>query len=173
MKAWLYRLTLREKVVVGVALVLSLLFALRVVVAPVIGGSSKGKKRLERRLADLSQMEKLAQEYRQIKGLQAGGISPLKQGESLFAFLDGMAGKSGIRDKVSTMKPSIVKSRDGSVNLSVVEMKIVDLDMKELTAFLHGVESSGDLIGVRDISLTRTEKTELLTATLYIETVAP
>ena len=172
MKGWFERLTLREKAVLGVALSIGFLTALKFLVAPVLTGASSGKKRLALRQSELVRMQTLAAELRSVKGAGKGGVSPLKPGESLFAFLDTTAGKSGIRGKVSTMKPSTVKSRDGSVSLSVVEMKIVDLDMKELTAFLHGVESSGDLIRVRDISLTRTEKTKLLTAVIYIETVA-
>jgi hypothetical protein len=91
--------------------------------------------------------------------------------ETLYAFLDEGAGASGISAKVSYMKPSSVKSRDGRVSLSVVEMKVVDLAMPELTAFLHRVENSGDLVRVRGISLTRIEKSKLLTAVISIETV--
>ena len=172
MRAWLDRISPREKIAIGTAIAAAIVFGIRFLVVPIITGASMGEKRLALRKADLSRMETMAAEYEALSGRVLSGASPLKAGESLYAFVDTTAGKSGIRSKVSYMKPSTVKSRDGNVSLSVVEIKVVDMDMTELTGFLHGVESSGSLIHIRGISLTRIEKSQLLTAVISIETVA-
>ena len=169
--AWFERLSTREKGAVALALVLALILSVRAIVLALFGDASQESKLLAVRMAELKKMESLQQEYGKLKGVATTALSPLKPGETLYAFLDDVAGVSGIRSKVSYMKPSSVKSRDGKVNLSVVEMKVVDLALVELTAFLHRVETAGDLVRVRGISLTRIEKSKLMTAVISIETV--
>ncbi|VVS94469.1 type II secretion system protein GspM [Desulfoluna spongiiphila] len=171
MMAWFERLSIREKGAVALALALVLILGGRALVLALFGNSATEQRLLDVRKAELTKMEVLAREYRAARGATTAGSSALKPGETLYAFLDEVAGGVGIRSKVSYMKPSSVKSRDGKVSLSVVEMKVVDLPIAELTAFLHRVESAGDLVRVRGISLTRIEKSKLLTAVISIETV--
>ncbi|VFQ46350.1 type II secretion system protein GspM [Desulfoluna butyratoxydans] len=171
MMAWFERLSTREKGAVVLALALALILGGKALVGAVFGDSSGARRLLELRRDQLTKMEALANEYRSAKGAASAGATALKPGETLYAFLDEVAGSVGIRSKVSYMKPSSIKSRDGKVSLSVVEMKVVDLPAAELTSFLHRVESAGDLVRVRAISLTRIEKSKLLTAVISIETV--
>lgn len=171
MMAWFERLSGREKGAVALALALALILGVRALGLALFGGAAKESQLLAVRKAELTKMQALAQEYRRVKGAATAASTALKPGETLYAFLDEAAGVSGIRSKVSYMKPSSVKSRDGKVSLSVVEMKVMDLAMGELTAFLHRVETAGDLVRVRGISLTRIEKTKRLTAVISIETV--
>jgi len=171
MMAWFERLSGREKGAVAVALALILLLGGRAFVHAVVGDSALEGRLLDIRRSEYKKMEALSKEYRSVKGATIATSTALKPGETLYAFLDEVAGGAGIRSKVSYMKPSSVKSRDGKVSLSVVEMKVVDLPIAELTAFLHRVETAGDLVRVRGISLTRIEKSKLLTAVISIETV--
>ncbi|WP_300672389.1 hypothetical protein [Desulfoluna sp.] len=171
MMDWFERLSSREKGAVALALILALLIGGRALVQSAFGDASMERRLLAVRKVELQKMESLSQEYRRLKGTAVTSSTALKPGETLYAFLDEMAGVSGIRSQVSYMKPSSVKSRDGKVSLSVVEMKVVDLAMAELTAFLYRVETTGDLVRVRGISLMRIEKNQLLTAVISIETV--
>ncbi|BCS94725.1 hypothetical protein DSLASN_03570 [Desulfoluna limicola] len=171
MMAWFERLSTREKGALALALALALILGSRALGLALFGDAAKESRLLAVRVAELKKMETLQQEYRRLKGAATSAESPLKPGETLYAFLDDVAGASGIRSKVSYMKPSSVKSRDGRVNLSVVEMKVVDLALAELTAFLHRVETAGDMVRVRGVSLMRIEKSKLMTAVISIETV--
>lgn len=171
MMVWFERLSTREKGAVALALILALIIGGRALILTLFGDASKESRLLAVRMAELKKMESLQQEYYRVRGAVTSASSSLKPGETLYAFLDDVAGVSGIRSKVSYMKPSSVKSRDGRVNLSVVEMKVVGLALAELTAFLHRVETAGDLVRVRGISLTRIQKSKLLTAVISIETV--
>ena len=171
MMAWFERLSTREKYAVAVAIVLAFGLGVRFFVHALFGDASRNKQLLAVRTKDLQAMEALTLEYQRVRQTPALTSSALKRGETLYAFLDEMAGGAGIRSKVSYMKPSQVKSRDGKVSLSVVEMKVVDLAMGELTTFLHRVETAGEMIRIRGISLTRLEKSKLLTAVISIETV--
>lgn len=171
MMVWFERLSTREKGIVGVAILLALVLGVRALVGAFIDDAPRERRLLAVRTGELKRMESLKETYRGVRGRAASSVATLKAGETLYAFLDEMAGGAGIRSKVSYMKPSSVKSRDGKVNLSVVEMKVVGLAMGELTTFLHHVESAGGTIHVRGISLTRIEKSRLLTAVISIETV--
>ncbi len=171
MMVWFERLSTREKAGVGLALILALIFGGRALGGALMGDSSLQRRLLVVRRGELQRMESLQASYGRIRGQAATASTALKAGESLYAFLDAVAGRAGIRSKVSYMKPSSVKSRDGKVTLSVVEMKVVGLAMGELTTFLHRVESAGETLRVRGISLTRIEKSRLLTAVISIETV--
>lgn len=173
MTAWLERLSTREKGALALALALALILGVRALFLALFGDAAKEGRLLLVRRGELQKMETLQGEYRRVKGAVASVSGALKPGETLYAFLDDVAGTTGLRSKVSYMKPSSVKSRDGRVNLSMVEMKVVDIAMAELTAFLHRVETAGDLIHVRGISLTRNDKNRLLTAVISIETVTP
>lgn len=173
MTAWLERLSTREKGALALALALALILGVRALFLALFGDAAKEGRLLLVRRGELQKMEILQGEYRRVKGAVASVSGALKPGETLYAFLDDVAGTTGLRSKVSYMKPSSVKSRDGRVNLSMVEMKVVDIAMAELTAFLHRVETAGDLIHVRGISLTRNDKNRLLTAVISIETVTP
>ena len=126
MMAWFERLSTREKGAVALALILVLILSARALVLALFGDASKERNLLAVRKAELTKMESLSREYLKLKGTGASTSTSLKPGETLYAFLDNVAGISGIRSKVSYMKPSSVKSRDGRVNLSVVEMKVVE-----------------------------------------------
>jgi general secretion pathway protein M len=53
-----------------------------------------------------------------------------------------------------------------------VEMKLDGITLKQLTTYLHGVETSKNMVDVKRISISKKDKKQrLLTAVLQVETV--
>jgi general secretion pathway protein M len=88
----------------------------------------------------------LQQEYRQTaeKAEQAKRhLKRRKRGFTLFSFLETLAGKTGVKSRISYMRPSTTTSqKESPYRLSKVEMKLQDITMPQLLAYLHGIETS-------------------------------
>lgn len=79
---------------------------------------------------------------------------------TLFSYLDQLAGRTGIKDKVAYMKPSTTTAKDGGHKIAVVEMKIQALTLTQLVDYLHQIETSANMIRVQWLAITRTSKPE-------------
>lgn len=79
---------------------------------------------------------------------------------TLFSFLDQLAGRTGIKDKVAYMKPSTTTAKSGGQKIAVVEMKIQALTLSQLVDFLYQIETSPNMIQVQWLAITRTSKPE-------------
>jgi general secretion pathway protein M len=83
-----------------------------------------------------------------------------------------MAGEAGIRNNISSMKPSTRVQKDSRYKISRVEMKLDAITLKQLANYLHGVETSENMVDIRRISISKKDKKQgLLTAVLQVETV--
>ena len=91
---------------------------------------------------------------------------------TLFSFLDRMAGQAGIKSNISYMKPSTTTLEDSDLSVESVEMKFQAVTLKQITAYLHLVETSPKGALVRRLSLTRVGKEQFhLDAVLLVETL--
>jgi general secretion pathway protein M len=165
----------REKIIVGVAgALLVVLLLLELIVFPIVDRRAMLSKRIVQRTQTLAEIKQLASEY---QGLTSGTLSNEARLKSraksftLFSFLDTLAGKSGIKQNIIYMKPSSTNLKGSPYSLSIVELKINNLTMEQLVNFLHGVETSQDMIWVKRISLAKGEKEgQLIDAVLQVET---
>lgn len=166
----------REKYAVGIAGSLILvLFVYQFMVSPFIDGKEKKRKLIAEKAVQLEEMNTLKDDYLAMMEKNnsvrqmAGGK---EKGFTLFSFLEKLASTTGVKDNISYMKPSKSVQKDTQVTLSLVEIKLQDVDMKKLMGFLYEVETSPNIMFVRGISLSKTSKTPpSLTAVLQIETV--
>ncbi len=113
-------------------------------------------------LAELSALEK---EYQRLSGLnkiKTNAVSNRDRDFTLFSFLDTLAEQSGVKDNVAYMKPSSKALSDKAYSLSMVKIKLDALYLKELVAFLHGVESFRNNVHIRSLSLSKTGKDNTL-----------
>ncbi len=165
----------REKIIVAVAgTLLVILLLLELIIFPIVDRRAMLSKRIVQRTQALAEIKQLANDYR---GLTSGTVSNearLKnrtKSFTLFSFLDTLAGKSGIKQNIIYMKPSSSNLKGSPYSLSMVEMKINNLTMEQLVNFLHGVETSQDMIWVKRVSLAKGEKEgQLIDAVLQVET---
>lgn len=166
----------REKymVLAGTAGVgLFLLFQL--IVFPVKEKLAKTKREIRIKTAGYSEMLDLKKEYDALmekSSLSLTGFSEREPDFTLFSFLDRLAGKAGVKDHISYMKPSTAVKNVNRVTLSLVEMKLQSVSMEQLLSYLHMVETSRNMVYVRGISISHESGgRKLLSAVLQIETV--
>lgn len=170
-----FNLQRREKIIVGVAAgVIGVLLILQLIIFPILDRRTSMSKRIVARTQALAEIKRLAAEYQAVTRGAHNNEAQLKnraKGFTLFAFLDTLAGKSGIKQNIIYMKPSSSNLKNSPYSLSMVEMKINNLTMEQLVSFLHGVETSPELIWIKRVSLAKGEKEgELLNAVLLVET---
>lgn len=95
-----------------------------------------------------------------------------EKGFTLFSFLDRLTGKAKIKEYVTYMKPSTTVQKDDSFKISQVEMKFTGLTIKQLTTYLHMVETSKNMVYIKRLSISKTGKQEgFIDAVLQVETV--
>jgi len=70
------------------------------------------------------------------------------------------------------MKPSTSAMEKSGYKVAKVEMKLQSITLKQLTSYLHGVETSKNVVSIKRISIVKTDiKEEYVNAVLQIETV--
>lgn len=155
------KLDKREKLTV--ALGISFLFffvVLQFGVSPYLNARKKLENSISKKQQELVDLEALQQEYRGFKK-QTGGIKEqLKEREanfSLFSFLDKQAAGAGIKELISYMKPSTVEG-DEDLQESIVEMKLQQISLEQLVAFLKLIESPQKIVSVKRISIQESGK---------------
>jgi len=119
-------------------------------------------------------MTALKSEYNTIKKrteLSKLRFEKREKGFTLFSFLDKLTGKAGIKNHVIYMKPSTSVQKNSPFKISQVEMKLQGLTLKQLTSYLHMVETSKNLANIKRLSISKTGKQEgFIDAVLQVET---
>ncbi len=160
----LNRLSNREKYVVGLAIGFVAIFAFtQIVVSPIFKKREHLQRMVTVKTKILEDMRLLQSEYdeiRKIQELARRQIAKREKGFRLFAFLDRLAGVVGIKDHIAYMKPSISTQKESPYKVSLVEMKLKGITLKQLVAYLHGAETSKNRVTVRRVSIVKEDKKE-------------
>jgi general secretion pathway protein M len=165
----LKNLSTRERyaVYLGVVVV-SIFMIIQLMVFPVLDKRKSVRKQLKAKTAELEQMIALKAEYDAIKGKSKSfdrRTKRRKKGFTLFSYLDELAGKVGVKDNISSMKPS------SSDKISRVEVELQAITMEKLSNYLHMVETSMEMVFVKRLSITRKGKQGgSINAVLQVET---
>jgi len=144
------------------------------------GNIMERRSRMQRQLASKSQvlaeMHQLKAQYQAAMAAAASyraQIATREQEFTLFSYLDRLAGKSGIKANISYMKPSTTNLEDSDLSIDSVEMKFQAVTLKQITRFLHLLETSPKGALVRRLSLSRVGKDKYyLDAILLVESLA-
>ena len=170
-----FKLQKRERLIVsGGAVALVVLLFLQLMIFPILDRRAQLKKMLVAKTAELQQVDALKAEMASVSSSIQVTEEQLKkrpQGFTLFSFLDALAGRTGIKQNITYMKPTSANIKNSAYALSIVEMKIQALTMEQLVDYLHGVENAPQQIWIKQMSITRGENNEgLLTSILKVET---
>lgn len=166
----------REKYFVGFAVVIIVGIVLyQFVYTPLVSGKRSKVNQIADKKAKLEEMMTMQKDLEAIRA-RTESIQRMAgekdKGFTLFSFLEKLAGNTGVKDKISYIKPSTSVQAETKVTLSLVEMKLQGVDLKKLVEFLYQVETSPNGVFVRGVSLTKTGKDKkMLTAILQFETV--
>lgn len=175
-RANLSKLSRREKIIVasgGCILVLFLL--VQFLIVPVFERSAQMRRALQSKTLMLADMQRLRSEVESLKSRaqhSEARFTGRDKGFTLFSFLDQLAGQARIKERVSYMRPSKVEQKNSTFKMSRVEMKLEAVTLEQLTTFLHGVETSKNMVSVSKLSITRRDQKEgLLDAVLQVDTM--
>ncbi|MDY6822570.1 MAG: type II secretion system protein GspM [Thermodesulfobacteriota bacterium] len=174
-KAYLNNLNPRERYVFLLGAVAVILFLIiRLVIVPLTGKQERLDRVLTAKEQTLSEMMALQKEYdaiRQKTSSASARFQSREAGFTLFSFLDTLAGKAGVKGNIVYMKPSTANAGEGGQALSVVEMKLDAVSLKNLVNYLYMIEASPNMIFVKRLSITRQEsKTGGVDALMQVET---
>ena len=154
---------------------IALFILIQVIISPIISKRERLTRTLQAKTKTLEEMRILQSEYSIIK---EKALTYKKRFEArnkdftLFSFLDRLADKSGIKNHITYMKPSTSARGKSGYKVSKVEMKLQSITLKQLTSYLHGVETSKNIVSIKRISIVKTGiKEGYINAVLQIETV--
>jgi len=133
------------------------------------------QRSLQTKKAELAEMRRLQAEYKTLQEkLQLSQISIDKRekGFTLFSFMDQLAGQAGIKDRISSMKPTNTVQKNSKYRISRVEIKLDAITLEQLTTYLYHIETSKNMVMVKKLSISKKEKNEgLINAVLQVETL--
>lgn len=172
----LKNLSNREKISVAIAGVAIVLFiVLHFLVFPLMDKNKRLSRTLLARQLELAEIRELRETWNQTaeKTVRMKQQLASRSPEfSLFSVLEALAGKTGIKNQITYMKPSGTPVKDTGYRLSMVEMRLQEVTMGQLFTYLYGIETSPDMLVVKRLSITRGEqKTHLITAVFQVETL--
>jgi len=170
------KLNRREKIGVAAATAVVLVFlVLQLLVFPLFEKNAQLSRTLTTRQQELEQIQLLQAEYLKTaeKAQQAQRhLKTRKQGFTLFSYLETLAGQTGVKSHIAYMRPTTTSQKDSPYRLSMVEMKLQEITMSQLLSYLHGIETSMDMISIKRLSISKGEqKADLINTVFQVETV--
>ena len=171
----LNQLNSREKMALGAgagALVIFILF--QFLIFPVVDRQEVLRRSIAGKETDLAEMHRLSDEATALKRQQSRSTQQMgrrPRGFTLFSFLDGLTGKTQLKGNIDYMKPSTTTPKGSPYKVSVVEMKLVGINMEQLLAYLYRIETSASMVQIKRLSITKTDKKAgFINAVLQVET---
>jgi general secretion pathway protein M len=157
---------------VGVAVIF---LVVQFIVEPILNRTDQKKRTLQTKTMMLEQMRQWQAEYDALT--QKAKVSKSRfrnrsRGFTLYSFMDRLAKKSGVKDRIIYMKPTKKIQKNSPYKLSRVEMKLEAVTLKQLTDYLYGIETSKNMVGIKKLSISKKDKKQgLITAVMQVETV--
>jgi general secretion pathway protein M len=172
----LSRLSQREKIIVaGGGLALLIFLIVQFLIAPVFERNAQMRRGVQAKTAMLAEMQRFKADYDGLKSTakqSEARFARRDKGFTLFSFLDKLAGQARVKERVSYMRPTKTEQKNSAFKLSRVEMKLEAVTLEQLATFLHGVESSRNMVSVSKLSIARRDQKEgLLDVILQVETL--
>jgi general secretion pathway protein M len=174
----LSKLSRREKIIVAGGSGLLILFLLtQLVIAPVFERKARMNRAMLSKSQMLADMLRLKSEYDSLSSRakqSEARFTRRDKGFTLFSFLDQLAGQARVKERVSYMRPTKTEQKNSPLKLSRVEMKLEAVTLEQVTTFLHGVETSQNMVSISKLSITRRDQKEgLLDVILQVDTLEP
>ena len=161
-------------ILIGGISIIILLYYL-IIVSPALSRQELLIKYTGKKEADLAKMVELEAEWDRFNKERVEVEKKLKgRGKkfTLLTFLEGITRDVGINKSIQYMKPLSLSEEAGPFKTEGIEMKLDNIDIKQLVNFLHKIEYSGKLLNIKRIKILRSAKgkTSLLKVTLQVNT---
>ncbi len=141
---------------------------------PILNHRSSLAQQLVDANKDLNEVAMLKAEYKKLTvqaDLAKAQLGNRDKNFSLLSFLNTVAGQTGLKNKIVNMKPTTSNRRNSSMQIESVEMKFQDVNFEQLLSFLYRVETSPNMVNIRQISITKQDRKEgVVESILQVET---
>jgi general secretion pathway protein M len=148
------RLT-RNQLLAALGTILALLAVSLWIVSPILGQRRKLAVRIEqseKRLQELISLERLYQEMKAESGRIESNLSQRSNDFTLFAFLEGLAGRDGIKGQIEFMRPSVKQLSDKHQE-EQVEMRFKAVSLERLIPYLYHIETAPEQVRIRRLTI--------------------
>ncbi|MFO8113000.1 MAG: type II secretion system protein GspM [Desulfosalsimonadaceae bacterium] len=154
----------RERLFLAGAAIFIVFFAFfHLAIAPVFEKRSALASELAAKRVMAAEMQSLRNEYlflvERIEDAQAR-YAQRPENFSLFTFLEREAGTSGVKNQITYMRPGSTVDEFTGLTLAQVEMRLQDITVEDLAAFLFQVENASQMIQVSRLSITKSGEQE-------------
>jgi hypothetical protein len=157
-----FTITKREKYAIWTAgALIAVVILMQAIIFPLVEKRQQLSRQIEVQTQTLKEMLVLKADYegtKKIADSERGRMAGRSSGFTLFSFLDTLAGQVGLKDRIAYMKPSKTTLENTAYALSVVETKLQNITMKQLTSYLYRIETSDNLVRVKGLSISKTGK---------------
>jgi general secretion pathway protein M len=165
----------RERLILSSAGILLVLFMIvQWMIFPILDRHTQLQQKLIEAKQDLNEIALLKADYKRFTtqaDLAKAQIQRRNKDFSLLSFLNDIAARTGLKNNIVNMKPSTSNRKSSSLQVESVEMKFDDVNIEQLLAFLYRVETSPNLINIRQISITKQDRKEgVVESILEVET---
>lgn len=169
-QSWFFRLTERERVLVGVAGAAVGAFIIFIIMFSFASSASGYRDRTQKKLQKLAQAEALAASYTEAQRARQDVERQLTgPGVSLATYIEEKGTRAGL--KIPTMIPKgDVPLGDGQILESSVELTLTDVNIRSLHEFLLDVEAGPGVVKVKYLRLEPRPDAQTLTAFATIAT---
>jgi hypothetical protein len=139
----------------GGILLLGLLYFL-IVLSPAQAKRKSFDGHVVRMKSDLSQMIALRSQWEAFVKSRSEAEKMLQErGKdfTLLTYLEGICREVGIEGRIQYMKPLETPAQEGAIKPAGIEMRLSELDIRNLVQFLYRIEHSGQLLSVSRIKI--------------------
>ena len=124
-------------------------------IRPIICKRKKLATSIERSEERMQEMVRLEQLYRKMRAENARVEKELRGRQrdfTLFAFLEGLAGRDGVKSQIEFMRPS-VKQLGEKHQEEQVEMRLKGVSLERLIPYLYHIEASPEQVRIRRLTI--------------------
>ena len=166
-------LSQREQRVLLGAGILFVLMLLYLGVDSILDRYQKLEDKIVTKRGEVEKLSRLRTQYmeahRQLEDIKAK-LDQMERGFSVLSFIEDLANKENIREKIGSVKPKKIPLND-TYDENIVELNIDNVSLQELVDFIYQVENSGQLLKVKRLRIkTRYDNRDLLNVTLQVTT---
>ncbi len=159
------KITRREEYVLYAGSVFTvILLVVWLVALPILNKRDSLKRTLKLRAETITEMLIVKSELDKLRTeaeSSQAGLEGRSKGFKLSPHLTALSEKANIKENIKSMKPSPSSGRENSPYKTMsVQMNIKAVTMKQLTPFLHKVETSRNMLFVKRISIKKKTKNE-------------
>jgi hypothetical protein len=129
------------------------------VLSPAMAKEEALIRTIGRKQKDLTEIMKLKSQWNTLRQTQAEAEETLKKRGgrfTLLSFLEGVSRQAGISGNIQYMKPISFPQESGPLKQVGMEIKLEDVDIKQLVDYLYKIEYSENLLTIRRIKIQRT-----------------